>query len=219
MSCLRNAFVAASFLCLFSAPAGGDETVPGESSNTPHSKPSSGPFTDGKLLGKASSGTIASRLLNHSISREVKEQIRFDVLFLRVDQATRETIYQLANSESLKTVVAPVVDATSADNKDGLEPELTSQHRTTTASIVSTGILDDANLGAVMKHLRESEHSAVTVRPTIIAIDGQVAGIQQRVQRPFLSQVKEVVAGDENGIESEIQVLNEGTDLCVQGDL
>lgn len=219
MSCLRNALAACSLLCLFSFAFAGDETASNEPSKTPQSKPSSGPFTDGKLLGQTSPGTIASRVLNHSISREVKEQIRFDVQFLRVDGATREKIYRLADPDSLKTAIAPVVDSTSANADDGLEPELTSHHRTTTASVVSTGILDEENLAAVMKHVSESETSAVTVRPTIIAIDGQVAGIQQRVQRPFLSQVKEVVAGDENGIESEIQVLNEGTDLCVQGDL
>ena len=179
----------------------------------------SGPFATGRVIRADGSGTVASRVLKKVSFEKIKDQIRFDIQVLRVDNETRDKIYQQLGGESIQTQITKVENQTAQSSGESIEAKLGSHHKTTTGSVVTTAIMTRDERTALLQLVKESEHCNVVARPRMIAGGGQVAAIQQQVQRPFLADLQEVKSGDELAIQSGIQVLNEGMDFVVQGDV
>ncbi|QEF96478.1 Bacterial type II and III secretion system protein [Stieleria maiorica] len=178
----------------------------------------SGPFADGKVIRALGSGTIASRMLQKASFEAPHGQIKFEVQILSVDSETRDKIYAQLGTDNVQTQITNVTDAGSEMISDD-ELTLGSRHTVTTSSIVSTAVISPDQVEQLYALAKESEHSKVIARPNMIAGDGQAASIEQQVQRPFLSELKEVQYEGETAVQSGIHVLSEGTDVSVLGNV
>lgn len=184
----------------------------------------SGPFADGKVIQASGSGTVASRILQKTSFKPQKGQIKFGIEILSVDTETREKIYAALGSKNVQTRIATVTEsaasAETAAAEDGeAKTDLSCRHTVTTGSVVSTAVLSPDQVEQLYALARESDNSKTVSRPSLIASDGQVANFQQQVQRPFLSNLERVEDGENTGVQSEIQVLNEGTELMVMANM
>jgi type II secretory pathway component GspD/PulD (secretin) len=207
MSMCRNASLIAFFFCASSALAADPPVA------------DSGPFASGQVIQAEGSGTVASRVLQKASFQKVTDQIRFDVQVIRVDNETRDKIYGQLGVANVQTEITKVDESTAHPTVDGGEETLGSHHKTTTGSIVTTAVMDREQHQAILDLVKQGESCSVVAQPRMIAGGGQVAAIQQQVQRPFLADLKEVQTGDHTGVHSGIQVLNEGIDFVVQGDV
>lgn len=179
----------------------------------------SGPFADGKVIQALGESTIAERYLRRTSYEMSQTQIRFDVAIITVDSKTREQIYEAIGDEHIETEITKFTHPTDVDPAPAeTESGRSSRHQTTTGSVVSTAVLNVDKGNRVMELIKNSSDSRTVGRPVIIAADGQLAAIEQQVQRPFLSQLNKVDTGEETAIESGIEVLNEGIHLAVQAD-
>ncbi|WP_220498312.1 hypothetical protein [Stieleria mannarensis] len=147
-----------------------------------------------------------------------KNQIKFEVQILSVDSETRDKIYAQLGDQKVQTQITNVTDASSELISDD-ELALGSRHTVTTSSIVSSAVIDPEQAEQLYALAKESEHSKVIARPNMIAGDGQTASIEQQVQRPFLSELKEIQHEGETAVQSGIHVLSEGTDVSVLGNV
>ena len=179
----------------------------------------SGDYADGKLIPAPKNTTIAERVLKGKAFQFTKTQIRFDVAIVTVDSETRERLYQAIGESNVETEINKAATPDEPDTIDGKEAsDRFSSHRTTTASVVSTAVLDADTTGQVLALIKASDTSQIVGRPVIIAADGQTAAVEQQVQRPFLSRLQKVQLGEQSSIETGIEVLNEGIRLAVQAD-
>jgi len=181
-------------------------------------RPDSGPFADGNIIQAAGSATLAERALLQRTSHHVQqEQIRIDVLILAVDSQTRDAVYQTIPGNRVQTDIARLnVPRDGDDFGHGFESDRHSEHRATSSSVVSTAVLHAAEFRGMLAAINTNQDSEVLGRPTVIAMDGQVAAIEQQTQRPFASQLQKVDNGGESVIESGIEVLNEGIQLALR---
>nr|WP_161501207.1 type II and III secretion system protein [Rhodopirellula sp. SM50] len=178
----------------------------------------SGPFADGKVIHAVGSGTVASRALQKTSFTAAKGQIKFEVQILSVDSETRDKIYAELGDENVQTQITQVTDP-SAEMIADEELDLGSRHTVTTSSIVSTAVISPDQVERLYVLAQESDNSKVLARPNIIAGDGQAASLQQQVQRPFLSDLQEVEHEGQVAVQTGIQVLSEGTDVTVLGEV
>lgn len=178
----------------------------------------SGPFADGKVIQASGSGTVASRQLQKTSFEQTKDQIKFEIQILSVDSQTRDKIYADLGVDNVQTRITMAEHSDTSDDSQSPPSELTSRHTITTGSIVSSAVITEKQMNELYALAKQSEHCSIIARPRIIAAEGQAAGLQQQVQRPFLANLEQVQQGDETGVQSEIQVLNEGTDITVRAD-
>lgn len=176
----------------------------------------SGPFADGKVIQAVGSGTVASRVLRQASLESTREQIRFDIQILDVDPATREKIYQILGSESVNTTISKVGEESPVIDQDTSKSQRASRRSMSTGSIVSTAVMSREQTQKIAALVNNSPTCKVIARPTIIATDGQVAAIEQRVQRPFLTDLQKVSQGDHSAVQSSIQVFDEGLEFVVE---
>lgn len=206
-------FASVACLCLvlgLGADVGADPPITGP-----------GAFANGKVIQAVGSGTVASRVLQKTSFEAPKGQIKFEIQILSVDAATRDKIYADLGVENVQTQITKIDDVADADTAgaDTVSAELSSRHTIATGSIVSTAVMTEEQVQSLYALVKQSDATRVIARPQIIAADGQSAGMQQQVQRPFLANLKTVKQGDVEALQSEIQVLSEGTDITVQADL
>ena len=189
----------------------------------------SGPFADGNVIQAVGSGTIASRVLQKASFEAPSGQVKFEVQILSVDSATRDKIYESLGSENVQTQITKIDDVTETASTDRVDTgtantdtpseKLSSRHTLTTGSLVSSAVMTEEQVRALYALVNQSETARVIARPQVISGNGKSAALQQQVQRPFLSNLKTVKQGDVEGVQSEIQVLSEGTDITVQADI
>lgn len=178
----------------------------------------SGPYADGKVIQAVGSGTIASRALKKTSFQASQGQVKFEVQILSVDSETRDKIYAELGAKNVQTHITTIGDTKITGAGEVENPARTSRHTITAGSVISTAVMDQDQVEKLYALAKESDTSKVIGRPVLIAADGQPASFQQQVQRPFLSGLQRVEHGDESGVQSEIQVLNEGTEVTVLAD-
>ncbi|MCA9138146.1 MAG: hypothetical protein KDB00_15350 [Planctomycetales bacterium] len=176
------------------------------------------PFADGKVIQSVGSGTVASRLLQKVSFEAPNDQIKFEVQILSVDSETRDKIYAELGIENVQTRITKVAEP-SNDVVGDAQASLSSRHTVTTSSIVSTAVINQEQLDRLYGLAKESGNSKVVARPNIIAGNGQAASMQQQVQRSFLADLQQVEHEGQVAVQSGIQVLSEGTDVTVLGDV
>ncbi|MCO8121990.1 type II and III secretion system protein [Stieleria sp. TO1_6] len=187
------------------------------------SPPDSGPYANGQVIQAVGSGTVASRMLNQASYQQVKSQIRFEIQLLYVDAEMRDKLYESIGSENIHTQVTRVNEPTTESTQSGeviaSESELDSQHQTTSASVVTSAVMSKQQRAEILQMVSQREHCKVVARPVMIAADGQVAGLQQQVQRPFLAELEPVENDPDAAATPGIQVLNEGVKFAVLADV
>ncbi|MEL6108183.1 MAG: hypothetical protein AAFU85_19320 [Planctomycetota bacterium] len=176
---------------------------------------SSGPYATGNLTTVARPGTAVDRILQRVAFEPSADQIRFDVQVLTVSPDLRDQIYAQIAGDNVHTEITQIETATAPKADDAARASV---HRIASGSIVTTAVLEEPVTRHLMELVKENPASSVTARPTMIVAEGQLGAIQQQVQRPFLSKLEEVRAGDETSVRSDIHVLNEGFDFAVQAE-
>ena len=182
-------------------------------------QPGSGPYADGKVIQSTGSGTVASRILQKTTFVEPKGQIKFDIQILAVDAETRDKIYSGLKDLNFKTEITRADDTINKKVQPPAESGLGSRHTMSTGSLISTAVMNTERIETLYEIAKQSTHFKVIARPQVVAAEGQIAALQQQVQRPFMAVLEEVKVGDEQAVQSGIQVLSEGTDIVVQAAL
>lgn len=181
--------------------------------------PDSGPFASGDVIQAVGSGTVASRVLQKVSFEAPKNQIKFEMRVIRVDADIRDQIYAVVGTKNVQTQITNVDDFSKSLDANDVDPVLASRHTIATGSIVSTVVLSESQVKSIFALADQDGLFKVVATPTIIAADGQTAGIQNQVQRPFLAKINEIEHEGQVAVETGIQVLSDGTDLTVQGNV
>ncbi len=180
-----------------------------------------GQFNTGPQVAPVSLTTPA-RVLQETNQPTSDRQIRVDIRFLRVDDETRELIYQQLGTENIQTQTQriPLNDSVSQlSNQVSQGNHLRSSRQTLTTSCVSTCVLSEKMSKELMEQVELSVASGIWAAPTMTLFDGQDGRMTDMVQRPFVVDLPELVpgaAGAKTDAKSLTQVLDEGTALRIK---
>lgn len=180
-----------------------------------------GQFNTGPQVAPVSLTTPA-RVLQETNQPTSDRQIRVDIRFLRVDDETRELIYQQLGTENIQTQTQriPLNDSVSQlSNQVSQGNHLRSSRQTLTTSCVSTCVLSEKMSKELMEQVELSVASGIWAAPTMTLFDGQDGRMTEMVQRPFVVDLPELVpgaAGAKTDAKSLTQVLDEGTALRIK---
>lgn len=180
--------------------------------------PASGRFANGQVLPGSTGQTIAERLLSKVSFEEAGDQVLFTMRVIKLDDETRRTLYHEMDLKKVQSRIEQVNEPQDIASQSTIEPELSSLTRVTTTSLVTTALMNDQQVKQLHELVSQTEHCELVAAPKVITNMGQVAGIQQRVQRSFLSKVEEVEVEGEKSFRSDISVLNQGLDFILQAD-
>ncbi|OYP28365.1 hypothetical protein [Rhodopirellula sp. MGV] len=180
--------------------------------------PNSGPFASGNVIQVGEGETIALRMLRQ-VSHEIpRELIRFEIYIVDVNDETRESIYEQINHENIQTEITTIEAQNKAPAAAASDSTAASSRRTVSGSIISTASLTPEQFQSAMAFVRDNPQSGIVSTPKIIVAPGQTGAIEQMVQRPFVSKLREVALDNQVSFESGIEVLNEGIHLAVEGE-
>lgn len=151
----------------------------------------------------APTGIVAARREASS-----RSQIRVEIRYLLVDDATRTAIFEGFEATEIDNSVTLPEPFDSAELQAVIAPSKSSRQIMSPAR-VTTCVLDDADVVLVLEKVGESPTSTLSSAPIVILIDGKEAEMNDAVQHPFVIDV----ATDGGVIKPSVQAFDDGTRL------
>ncbi len=167
--------------------------------------------------------TTPARVLNQPRVASAEPQIRINIRYLMVDDATREAIYQELADQNLKTKMQGIADREPESPLATDATVLESSQAIFTTSCVTSCVLGAEETRFVIDSVSQSVESHISMAPSLILVDGQEGQMNDIVQRPFVAGIqssnlpKQALASQENNTSNtpNVQVLDEGSALRV----
>ena len=158
----------------------------------------------------SSSAEIAMAKVEHAN----RKQLRVTVRYLHADAPTRQAIYTSIGPEAINTTTfIPRTDQMS-ERSTTVSPA-NSGKEITSASRVTTAVLEDADVTDVLQVTQRSADSNMLQAPTVILLEDKKAELTDLVQRPFMVNLE----SSEAGPKPIMQVIDEGIRLGILANL
>ncbi|MGI9470676.1 MAG: hypothetical protein ACR2NZ_04020 [Rubripirellula sp.] len=143
-----------------------------------------------------------------------RQQLKVTVQYLQVDAETRQAIYATIGPEAIQTATyIPETDQVRTSSKSVAPAN--SGKAITSASRVTTSILDVEDVADIVLAAQQSAGSNVSNAPSVILLEGKKAELNDVVQRPFIVNME----ATEGGPKPIMQVVDEGTRLGIVANL
>lgn len=172
----------------------------------------SGPFANGAPTQEFHRSVAAIALARQKV--KTAATVRIDAQMLSVETDLRKALYEKIGSENINTSIFKIPQTLKAD----LDPESRASARETVTrspGAISVAVLDEQIRREFLTRMQGSQHSRAIASPQLVTGDRQVAIFSRINQRPYVVDVKRVAAEQNAPWESDIQVLDEGTELGV----
>jgi len=128
--------------------------------------------------------TTPARMMMFRDLRGERRQVTISLKVLKVDQPTREAIYDLLSPDDVNMAFDEPVDVAAALSGLPIEGQSTMTTAQAPSRVATCGISPEL-ITKIHKIIRDSEVSSISTSPGVIALDGQIVEIQDRHQRPF----------------------------------
>lgn len=143
-----------------------------------------------------------------------RQQLKITVQYLQVDSETRQAIYSSLGPDAIHTATyIPETDQVSTASSNIALAN--SGKAITSASRVTTSVLEKDSVTDILQAAQTSEASSVSHAPSVILLEGKKAELNDVVQRPFIVSLE----ATEAGAKPVMQVVDEGTRLGIMAHL
>ncbi|TWU05591.1 type II and III secretion system protein [Stieleria varia] len=182
-------------------------TLPDPAEATSEIPPSSGPFASAPT--GATATTIAAQALARSRMKHDTTSVLIDMEILSIQPDLRVKWYERIGTNNINTTFTRIPE-TKHNDIDGSPISNSRQTCTYIPGTISTATITADDQKQLREEVRQSAVSRIIATPRVITNDHVPATISDVQQRPFLTDLTR-----ENGIQSDIQVLDEGTEIGV----
>ena len=144
------------------------------------------------------------------------KQVRINVRYIMLDNATRAAMYERLGHQNLKTFGSkvPITDVELGDDVNASGSEVVGK-----SSHITTCILENTDVAEILKDVSASVGSNLSRAPSVILVDGQNANVTDLVQRPFLVDLKRQDTAQGAVLNTVTQVLDEGTSIKLKAQI